>query len=131
MNSSSSILNAGRAHALKLIERLEYRARRLMPRRSAAILVINQSHGAVRTLAMSAETSERAGDFTRAQPASSASADSTSHSVPDDATVVKPASRTLSDSSMNSDGWQRVAEAEGGDYAAVGRQLKRRFLLER
>jgi non-specific serine/threonine protein kinase len=52
----------------------------------------------------------------------------------DDATVVKPASRaggsTLSDS-RERDGWQRVAQAPGGDYAAPGKLLKGRFLLER
>ncbi|GAA0264080.1 bifunctional serine/threonine-protein kinase/formylglycine-generating enzyme family protein [Rhodanobacter caeni] len=67
----------------------------------------------------------------------------------DDATVVKPASwsppqdgsqtgtqgrtgtGTHSNSTFNADTWQRVADAEGGDYATVGMLLKGRFLLER
>ncbi|HTV85790.1 MAG TPA: protein kinase [Dyella sp.] len=59
-----------------------------------------------------------------------------------DATVVKPASQapsntqtggagTHSSSSFNRDSWQRVAQAEGGEYATVGMLLKGRFLLER
>ncbi|GAB2548895.1 bifunctional serine/threonine-protein kinase/formylglycine-generating enzyme family protein [Rhodanobacter koreensis] len=65
----------------------------------------------------------------------------------DEATIVKPASRpspadgqttgvtgtqgTSSSSSFNRDSWQRVATAEGGDYATVGMLLKGRFHLER
>jgi non-specific serine/threonine protein kinase len=52
----------------------------------------------------------------------------------DDATVVKPASRadgSMPFDSRDRDGWQRVAQAQGGDYAAVGKLLKGRFLLER
>ncbi|HET6433622.1 bifunctional serine/threonine-protein kinase/formylglycine-generating enzyme family protein [Dyella sp.] len=65
----------------------------------------------------------------------------------DEATVVKPASLPGADaqatsvtgsatgtgtsSSFNMDSWQRVADAEGGDYAAVGSVLKGRFHLEK
>ena len=66
-------------------------------------------------------------------------------STDDEATVVKPASQppspadnqitgasgTHSSSSFNRDSWQRVAQADGGDYATVGMLLKGRFLLER
>ncbi|WP_426664508.1 protein kinase domain-containing protein [Rhodanobacter aciditrophus] len=65
-----------------------------------------------------------------------------------DATVVAPASRrpaadapqatavtgtqgTASSSSFNRSSWEKVAEAESGDYATVGILLKGRFLLER
>ncbi|GAB3792451.1 protein kinase domain-containing protein [Dyella agri] len=65
-----------------------------------------------------------------------------------DATVVAPASRppaadapqatavtgtqgTGSSSSFNRSSWEKVAEAEGGDFASAGMLLKGRFLLER
>jgi non-specific serine/threonine protein kinase len=66
-----------------------------------------------------------------------------------EATVVKPASgpaaythppeqstgqntgHNTGNSSSNRDTWQRVAQAEGGEYATVGMLLKGRFLLER
>jgi non-specific serine/threonine protein kinase len=67
-----------------------------------------------------------------------------------DATVVAPASRppasdapqatavtgsgtqgTASSSSFNRSSWEKMAAAEGGDYATVGMLLKGRFLLER
>ncbi|GLQ99204.1 bifunctional serine/threonine-protein kinase/formylglycine-generating enzyme family protein [Dyella mobilis] len=65
-----------------------------------------------------------------------------------EATVVKPASTPSqtttghtaqttggatgsSISSSSSESWQRVAQAEGGEYATVGMLLKGRFLLER
>jgi len=38
---------------------------------------------------------------------------------------------THSNSTFNADTWQRVADAEGGDYATVGMLLKGRFHLER
>jgi non-specific serine/threonine protein kinase len=61
--------------------------------------------------------------------------DDMSPTVSGDATVVKPASRAnsrmRSDSSLSNDSWQRVAQAEGGDYAAAGKLLKGRFLLDR
>ncbi|KRE88291.1 protein kinase [Frateuria sp. Soil773] len=64
--------------------------------------------------------------------------------VPDEATVVKPASQppradgppvgftgTRSGGSFNTESWQRVSDAEGGDHATVGSLLKGRFHLER
>ena len=65
-----------------------------------------------------------------------------------DATVVAPASRTpspdappltaltgtqgtASSSSFNRSSWEKVAGAEGGEFASVGMLLKGRFLLER
>lgn len=71
--------------------------------------------------------------------------DFTQLSVPDDATVVKPASRPLgedssesrpqgddsSDGSLNRASWQRVAQAQGGANASVGMLLKGRFMLVR
>ncbi|GGA38603.1 protein kinase domain-containing protein [Dyella nitratireducens] len=63
-----------------------------------------------------------------------------------EATVVKPASgpsvssqntghntghNTSNSASSNRDTWQRIAQAEGGEYATVGMLLKGRFLLER
>jgi non-specific serine/threonine protein kinase len=61
--------------------------------------------------------------------------DSSTPTAWDDATVVKPASQpaggTRTDSSLDRAGWQRVAQAQGGDHAAVGTLLKGRFLLER
>lgn len=63
-----------------------------------------------------------------------------------EATVVKPAStpsgntqntghntsqNTSNSGSSNRDTWQRIAQAEGGEYATVGMLLKGRFLLER
>ena len=58
-----------------------------------------------------------------------------------EATVVKPASgpsgntqntgHNTGNSSSNRDTWQRIAQAEGGEYATVGMLLKGRFLLER
>jgi non-specific serine/threonine protein kinase len=83
------------------------------------------------------------GDATVVQPTSARS------SVDDEATVVKPASTPPGDgqatgvtgttgttssgtsSSFNVESWQRVADAEGGDYAAVGTVLKGRFHLEK
>ena len=82
------------------------------------------------------------GDATVVQPSSARS------SVDDEATVVKPASTPPGDSqatsvtgttgttrsgtsSINMESWQRVADAEGGDYAAVGTVLKGRFHLEK
>ena len=80
------------------------------------------------------------GDATVVQPTSARS------SVDDEATVVKPASTPPGDgqatsvtgttgtgtsSSFNMESWQRVADAEGGDYAAVGTVLKGRFHLEK
>jgi len=61
----------------------------------------------------------------------------------DEATIVKPASTPRgsdtqttgttgsTSSTFNSDSWQRVAAAAGGDYAAVGSMLKGRFHLEK
>lgn len=55
--------------------------------------------------------------------------------IPDDATVVKPASRAHGDepydSSLNRASWQRVAQAQGGPDATVGMLLKGRFMLVR
>lgn len=85
-----------------------------------------------------AETAE---EVTQVKPAASpASSDA-------EATVVKPASgptstgptyteqntgqNTGSSSSSNRDTWQRISQAEGGEYATVGMLLKGRFLLER
>jgi non-specific serine/threonine protein kinase len=85
-----------------------------------------------------------ADDATVVQPASRPPAPSADA----DATVVAPASRppaadapqatavtgtqgTASSSSFNRSSWEKVAEAEGGDYATVGMLLKGRFLLER
>ncbi|BFI96596.1 MAG: hypothetical protein RSP_21060 [Rhodanobacter sp.] len=84
------------------------------------------------------------GDMTMVQPASRPPAPSGEA----DATVVAPASHrpgtdapaqtavtgtqgTASSSSFNRSSWEKVAEAEGGDYASVGMLLKGRFLLER
>src|SRR6185312_7719784 len=83
-------------------------------------------------------------EVTMVQPASRPPAPSADA----DATVVAPASRppaadapqatavtgtqgTASSSSFNRSSWEKVAEAEGGDYATVGMLLKGRFLLER
>jgi non-specific serine/threonine protein kinase len=76
-------------------------------------------------------------EVTQVSPGAHATAPSST-----DATVVKPASQppshtetggsgTHSSSSFNRDSWQRVAQAEGGEYATVGMLLKGRFLLER
>ncbi|MGC1549688.1 MAG: bifunctional serine/threonine-protein kinase/formylglycine-generating enzyme family protein [Rhodanobacter sp.] len=100
-------------------------------------------------------------DATIVQPASRPtspmpSAPSIAPSIVDEATIVKPTSQpqashggqpadgqstgvtgtqgvtgTSSSSSFNMASWQRVASAEGGDYATVGMLLKGRFLLER
>lgn len=86
------------------------------------------------------------GDMTMVQPDSRPPAPSGEA----DATVVSPASHrpssdapahtavtgtgtqgTASSSSFNRSSWEKVAEAEGGDYASVGMLLKGRFLLER
>jgi len=85
-------------------------------------------------------------DATVVQPTSSRP------TVNDEATVVKPASTPPGDtqatsvtgsqgntatgttgtsSSFNAESWQRVADAEGGGYAAVGSVLKGRFHLEK
>jgi len=84
-------------------------------------------------------------DATVVQPASTP----TGHPHDDEATIVKPSSsprgpdtqttgvtgRTgttgATSSTFNSDSWQRMAAAEGGDYAAVGSVLKGRFHLEK
>ncbi|HEX5304782.1 MAG TPA: protein kinase, partial [Dyella sp.] len=83
-------------------------------------------------------------DATVVQPASLPRA-----GLDDEATMVKPASARPGDaqatsvtgtqgatgtgtsSSFNMDSWQRVADAEGGDYATVGSVLKGRFHLEK
>ena len=76
-------------------------------------------------------------EVTQVSPGAPSSAPSST-----DATVVKPTSQapshtetgssgTHSSSSFNHDSWQRVAQAEGGEYATVGMLLKGRFLLER
>jgi non-specific serine/threonine protein kinase len=77
-------------------------------------------------------------DATVVQPASLPRAP-----VNDEATMVKPATPPsdaqatsatgtgTGSSSFNMDSWQRVADAEGGDYAAVGSVLKGRFHLEK
>ncbi len=84
-------------------------------------------------------------DATVVQPASTPSG----HRHDDEAPIVKPSSaprgpdtqatgvtgRTgttgATSSTFNSDSWQRMASAEGGDYAAVGSVLKGRFHLEK
>lgn len=84
-------------------------------------------------------------DATVVQPTSAPRA-----GVDDEATMVKPTSAPQpgdtqttgatgtqtgtgsgTSSTFNVDTWQRVADAEGGDYAAVGIVLKGRFYLER
>ena len=84
------------------------------------------------------------GEMTMVQPASRPAAPTGEA----DATVVSPASQrpgpdapahtavtgtqgTASSSSFNRSSWEKVAEAERGDYASVGMLLKGRFLLER
>lgn len=84
------------------------------------------------------------GDMTMVQPTSRPAASSGEA----DATVVAPASHrpapeapqntavtgtqgTASSSSFNRSSWEKVAGAEGGEFASVGMLLKGRFLLER
>jgi non-specific serine/threonine protein kinase len=60
-------------------------------------------------------------------PASPGAADGQVTSV----TATQSATGTGTSSTFNMDSWQRVADAEGGDYAAVGTILKGRFHLEK
>lgn len=148
MNHPYTFLNAGRERALKLIDRFERHARRLLARRGAPASLAALPDNGVAPSAVPSDAKRLSGDdeLTIALPARfslSARAEVTSRTVPDDATVVKPASRanrgassgthsrTQSDSSINRASWQRVAQAQGGDYAEVGMLLKGRFLLER
>jgi non-specific serine/threonine protein kinase len=128
----------------KLVDLFEHHARQFLPRRSAPPSPSGQLDDRATASASPAATSEPTagempvtgdGDLTIVQPALSVQPDGTSRSVPDGATVVKLASRrkstTRSDGSLSGDSWRRIAQAQGGDDAAVGKLLKGRFLLER
>jgi non-specific serine/threonine protein kinase len=141
MKHPAVYLRAARVHARMLADLFECHARRLFVRRAGT------SSGPSRLPAQDSAASAVGGTRTsveaesgvlfvqRAQSTRHDAHDSLAQANLDDVTVVKPASfpdsGSLSDSSLNRDSWQRVAQAQGGDHAAVGRLLKERFLLER